>query len=95
MEGVNENDASPILFTVNPTIAKFQASSTQTVMLNIQSKLKNSFFLGFEASRKANYKHPIEMYSHLLIGKVKDTNMMFSFFIEASIYVDKNKAAAE
>jgi hypothetical protein len=65
------------------------------MMLNIQAKLKNSFVLGFEASRRSNNKHPIEMYSHLLIGKVKDTNMMFSFFVEASIYVDKNKAAAE
>ena len=35
------------------------------------------------------------MYSHLLIGRVKDTNIMFSFFIEASIYFDKNKAAFE
>ncbi len=27
----------------------------------------------------------IEKYSHLLIGKVRDTQMIFSFFIEASI----------
>ena len=76
-------------------MAKFQAGSPQTIMLNIQAKLKNSYVLGFEASRRANFQHPIEMYSHLLIGKVKDTNMMFSFFVEASIYVDKNKAASE
>ena len=27
----------------------------------------------------------IEKYNHLLVGKVRDTQLMFSFFIEASI----------
>ena len=27
----------------------------------------------------------IEKYNHLLVGKVRDTNMMFSFIVEASI----------
>jgi len=27
----------------------------------------------------------IEKYNHLLVGKVRDTKLMFSFFIEASI----------
>lgn len=30
-------------------------------------------------------KQKTEKYSHLLIAKVKDSNIMFSFFIEASI----------
>ncbi len=64
-------------------------------MLNVQAKLKNSYVLSVEASKRTKCNHPIEMYSHLLIGKVKDTNMMFSFFVEASIYFDKNKAASE
>ena len=35
----------------------------------------------------------IEKYSHLLIAKVKDTQIMFSFFVEASI-VDQPAGAA-
>ena len=37
----------------------------------------------------------IEKYSHLLIGKVRDTQIIFSFFIEASIIdVDLSQAAS-
>ena len=33
----------------------------------------------------------IEKYNHLLVGKVRDTQMMFSFIVEASI-VDVDQA---
>ena len=37
----------------------------------------------------------IEKYNHLLVGKVRDTQLMFSFFIEASIIdVDATVGAA-
>ena len=37
----------------------------------------------------------IEKYNHLLVGKVRDTQLMFSFFIEASIIdVDANAGNA-
>ena len=37
----------------------------------------------------------IEKYNHLLVAKVKDTQMMFGFFIEASIIdVDQNLGGA-
>ena len=35
---------------------------------------------------------PIEKYNHLLIGTVKDTQIMFSFFVEASI-IEGDKGA--
>ena len=34
-----------------------------------------------------------EKYNHLLIAKVKDTQIMFSFFIEASIVESKDQQA--
>jgi len=33
----------------------------------------------------------IEKYNHLLVGKVRDTNMMFSFIVEASV-IDVDQA---
>lgn len=38
-----------------------------------------------QARAKLMLQSNIEKYSHLLIGKVRDTQMIFSFFIEASI----------
>ena len=35
----------------------------------------------------------IEKYNHLLVGKVRDTNMMFSFIVEASV-IDVDQAQA-
>jgi len=39
----------------------------------------------------------IEKYSHLLVGKVRDSQIMFAFFIEASIIEagDAGAAAAQ
>ena len=34
----------------------------------------------------------IEKYNHLLVGKVRDTNMMFSFIVEASV-IDVDSSA--
>ena len=37
----------------------------------------------------------IEKYNHLLVGKVRETNMMFSFIVEASIIDIENNAAGQ
>ena len=55
--------------------------SNGTAILNIVAKLKNSYQLagiGKETNRA-------EKYNHLLIAKIKDTQLMFSFIIEASV----------
>jgi hypothetical protein len=36
----------------------------------------------------------IEKYNHILLCKIKDTQIMFSFIIEASLLEDQNKGAA-
>ena len=38
-----------------------------------------------EERKRLMLKTDIEKYTHLLVGKVRDTQMIFSFFIEASI----------
>ena len=42
---------------------------------------------------KRMLKSDIEKYNHLLVGKVRDTQMMFSFIVEASI-IDTDKASS-
>ena len=66
-------------------------------MLNVNGKLKNSYMMRQQNEfanltlRKAKSVVP-EVYSHLLIAKIKDTKIMFSFFIEAAI-VEETVAA--
>ena len=65
-----------------PNNVKVAANST--AILNIVAKLKNSYQLasiGKEGAAPAT----AEKYNHLLIAKIKDTQIMFSFIIEASV----------
>jgi len=78
--------SSPIEFVAMP--ANVKVPSNGTAILNIAAKLKNSYQLaniGREAA-KPHSRHPRpEKYNHLLIAKVKDTQIMFSFIIEAAV----------
>ena len=85
---------SPIDFTIAPGgVFKIPANGTNT--LNLTAKFKNSYQLLCLKAEKAALSSgkpdtpKAEKYSHLLIGKVKDTSIMFSYFIEASI-VEQN-----
>ena len=61
-----------------------------SVILNIQAKLKNSYQLAslketkFAGAAAVAARRP-EKYNHLLIAKIKDTQVMFSFIVEATI----------
>ena len=59
-----------------------------TTILNIVAKLKNSYQLSNNKSDSEGDTKQVaksEKYNHLLIAKVKDTQIMFSFIIEASV----------
>lgn len=67
-----------------PSNVKVPANGT--AILNIAAKLKNSYQLANIGKEQPNPKnHKTEKYNHLLIAKVKDTQIMFSFIIEASV----------
>ena len=59
--------------------------------LNLTAKFKNSYQLMCLKAEKAEKEgskkdtNRLEKYTHLLIGKVKDTNILFSYIIEASV----------
>lgn len=64
------------------------------MILNIQAKLKNSYQLQNLKDAKAASLNPAlaalqkkrpEKYNHLLIAKIKDTSVMFSFVVEATV----------
>lgn len=74
---------SPLILGV-PCSAKFKGDNSQPVILQMSAKLKNSYTL----DQRNKSAQDIELYSHMLIGRVKDTPLMFSFFIEASIIVE-------
>ena len=83
---------SPIEFTAVPNSIKIAANSS--AVLNIVAKLKNSYQLANiskEDSNPTSSTTPIEKYTHLLIAKVKDTSLMFSFIIEASVLESSGK----
>ena len=88
------NPISPINFTIAPAgVFKVPANGTNT--LNLTAKFSNSYQLfclkqekvALDSGKKESAKS--EKYSHLLIGKVKDTSIMFSYIIEASV-VEQN-----
>ena len=81
----------------------------QLTVLNVQAKLKNSYQL--QQLTKANSMpvktkslkkkgssqmfNCIEKYNHILLCKIKDTQIMFSFIIEASLLEqDQSKTPA-
>jgi len=64
-----------------------------TAILNIAAKLRNSYQLAaIRADPLAKPNSKPERYNHLLIAKIKDTQIMFSFIIEASV-IDQNGPA--
>ena len=62
-----------------PSNIKIAAGSSG--ILNVVAKLKNSYQLA--SIGKDNNRS--EKYNHLLVAKIKDTQIMFSFIIEASV----------
>ena len=87
---------SPIDFSIAPG-GTFKVPANGTNTLNLTAKFKNSYQLlclkAEKAALASTKKEPqtprAEKYTHLLIGKVKDTSIMFSYIIEASI-VEQN-----
>jgi hypothetical protein len=61
------------------------------------AKLKNSYQLAIMNNKAETGSDgviaPIEKYNHLLIAKIKDTSLMFSFIIEASVLESNGKDA--
>jgi hypothetical protein len=64
-----------------PSTIKIAANSSS--ILNVVAKLKNSYQLA--SIGKDNGNNRAEKYNHLLIAKIKDTQIMFSFIVEASV----------
>lgn len=75
-----------------PSNAKIPANGT--AILNIAAKLKNSYQLASIKEGEAPKNAKPERYNHLLIAKVKDTQIMFSFIIEASVIESSGPANA-
>jgi hypothetical protein len=75
-----------------PSNIKIPANGS--AILNIAAKLKNSYQLANIGKEVQSDKAPLraEKYNHLLIAKVKDTQIMFSFIIEASLLENSGNA---
>lgn len=91
---VDASKTSPIEFSVVPPSTMKVPGNDGSIILNIQAKLKNSYQLQTLKDAKAALNNPAlaalqkkrpEKYNHLLIAKVKDTQVMFSFVIEATV----------
>jgi len=86
---------SPIEFSAVPSNIKIPPNSA--AVLNIVAKLKNSYQLAIMNNKAETGSDgviaPIEKYNHLLIAKIKDTSLMFSFIIEASVLESNGKDA--
>jgi hypothetical protein len=79
-------------FTAVPNSIKIAANSS--AVLNIVAKLKNSYQLANIGKEESEPASPVEKYTHLLIARVKDTQLMFSFIIEASVLESSSKDGA-
>lgn len=82
---------SPVEFSIGPgTSIKLPAKGGANT-LNLTAKFKNSYqLLCLKAEKQLQGKQQpanakSEKYTHLLIGKVKDTQIMFSYIIEAQV----------
>ena len=80
-----------------PSNVKVPANGT--AILNIVAKLKNSYQLAnigkdsqSETNKTGQSSSRPEKYNHLLIAKIKDTQIMFSFIIEASVLESSGNA---
>ena len=73
--------ASPLELAANPSLVKVAPNAIG--LLNISAKLKNSFLLKQKEEEEMGpeKKKSKEVYNHMLIGRIKDTNIMFSFII--------------
>jgi hypothetical protein len=83
---------SPVEFTAVPNSLKI--ASNGSAVLNLVAKLKNSYQLASISSKDdsdSTSAAPVEKYTHLLIARVKDTQLMFSFIIEASVLESSGK----
>lgn len=77
------------------TPASLKIPANTSGILNIAAKLKNSYQLAnIGKEQKDQTSARPEVYNHLLIAKVKDTQIMFSFIIEASVLESSGNANA-
>jgi hypothetical protein len=81
---------SPIEFSIGPGATLKLPPNGGVNTLNLSAKFKNSYqLLCLKAEKLSQGKKPqsarTEKYTHLLIGKIKDTQIMFSFIIEAAV----------
>jgi hypothetical protein len=92
-------DTSPCDLQCVPATAKIPAGGS--TIITMTAKLKNSYQLAMlskqnskksEESPKTLHPKP-ERYSHMLIGKVKDTQLMFPFITEVSLIESNGKEA--
>lgn len=94
------NAVSPIDFQLGPGTTLKVPANGGTNTLNLTAKFRNSYQLfclkaeknSLASGRKDTTLARPEKYTHLLIGKVKDTSIMFSYIIEASV-VEQNGPA--
>lgn len=90
--GSSQLTQSPVEFSAVPNTIKIGANSS--AILNIVAKLKNSYQLANiskEGGSDSGIVAPVEKYNHLLLAKVKDSQLMFSFIIEASVLESSGK----
>jgi len=73
------------------TPSSLKVGPTNQALLNVTAKFKNSYMLQEQENSKnleesgRKTKGPTEMFNHLLLGRVKDTHIIFSFIIQASL----------
>lgn len=79
------SSASPVEFLLQPNQVKIN-NAVQS-FLNITAKFKNSYQLQEDQSdqKLQKNKNKPEIYNHLLIGRIKDTHIMFSYVVQVSL----------
>lgn len=77
---VQSQTASPLELTATPSLVKVPGG--QNTILNVTVKMKNSFLL--HKRPEGQNKLP-QVFNHLLIARIKDTQIMFSFVVQASV----------
>jgi len=77
---IQSQTASPLELTAQPSLVKVPGG--QNTILNVTVKMKNSFLLH---QRTEGENNKPQVFNHLLIARIKDTQIMFSFVVQASI----------
>ena len=72
---------SPIEFSVSPAVVK--VGSEIHSILNVTAKFKNSYLLNM--ANPHTQKPASALFNHLLIGRIKETQVLFSFIVQAFI----------